>query len=505
MGVVEYASILYNCLIGFLITSFILICLYLRKIHNYWKDRGILYEKPIPIIGNLGFIMRRSVWDFCYEIKNKHPRDYFGIFLAWTPVLMVQSPELAKGILSKDFEYFSDRYLYSGYSDPLGSLNLFTVKNPMWKKLRYELSPMFTSLKLKSVTELMNANATELVNKIKRDYIDDNKVINLKELFSMYASDTVAYNVFGIRVSILNDKPSPLWKITSHMVKWTFWRGFEFSLIFLVPAMATLLRLQFFSAAATEYIKNLFWSVAKERNITRSSNDKDLLNLLIKLKEKLKDSVEPGSPLIDDIILAQAAVFILGSIETSSTTLSYLLHELSHHSEVQQKLYNEISEAVKLKGKEILEYQDLLELKYLTACIHETLRKHTPVAYLDRLCLKDYKINDNFTIEKGTPVFINVLAIHYNEKYYPEPLKWKPERFLNKSETDNSDFTFLPFGEGPRFCIGKRYGMMQIRASLAQLLLKYKVEPALPYNVETDPYSFFMAPKDGLSVKFVQR
>lgn len=127
MGVAENISI-FNCLIGLLITSFILICLYLRKIYSYWKDRGIPYEKPIPIIGNLGFIMRRSVWDFCYEIRNRHPRDYFGIFLAWTPVLMVQSPELAKRILSKDFEYFPDRYLYSGFSDPLGSLNLFIVK-----------------------------------------------------------------------------------------------------------------------------------------------------------------------------------------------------------------------------------------------------------------------------------------------------------------------------------------------------------------------------------------
>nr|DAB41791.1 TPA_inf: cytochrome P450 CYP332A33 [Melitaea cinxia] len=504
MGVAENISI-FNCLIGLLITSFILICLYLRKIYSYWKDRGIPYEKPIPIIGNLGFIMRRSVWDFCYEIRNRHPRDYFGIFLAWTPVLMVQSPELAKRILSKDFEYFPDRYLYSGFADPLGSLNLFTVKNPLWKKLRYELSPMFTSLKLKSVTELMNENATELVKKIKRDYIDDNKVVNLKELFSMYTSDTVAYSVFGIRVSILNDKPSPLWNITSHMVKWTFWRGFEFSLIFLVPFMATLLRLQFFSAAATEYIKNLFWNVVKERNITKSSKEKDLLNLLIKLKEKLKDSVEPGSPLVDDIILAQAAVFILGSVETSSTTLSYILHELSYHPEVQQKLYNEISEAVKLKEKDVLEYDDLLELKYLTACIYETLRKYASVAYLDRLCINDYKLDDNFTIKKGTPVFINVLAIHYNEKYYPEPEKWLPERFLNKSDSINTDFTFLPFGEGPRFCIGKRYGMMQIRASLAQLLLKYKVEPAVPYNVKTDPHAVIMSPKDGLSVKFVPR
>ncbi|XP_050352237.1 cytochrome P450 6k1-like [Nymphalis io] len=499
----EYASLFKRCVTGILIGSFILLCLLIRKTYNYWKDRGIPYDKPIPIFGNLGFIMRKSIWDYCYEIRNRYPKDYFGIFLAWTPVLMVQSPELAKKILIKDFEYFPNRYLYSGYSDPLGSLNLFTVKNPLWKTLRYELSPMFTSLRLKKITELMNINATELVRKIKRDYIDKNNVANLKEIFSMYTSDTVAYSVFGIRVSILNDKPSPLWYITRHMVQWTFWRGLEFSMIFLVPLIASILRFKFFSGAATDYIKNIFWNVAKKRKESKTKNEEDLVNLLLKLKDKLKVSDEPGSPLADDVILAQAAVFILGSIETSSTTIAYFLHEIAHHPEVQVKLFNEINEAVKQKENDVLDYNDLLELKYLTACINETLRMHAPVAYLERLCAKNYKLDDNFTIEAGTPVFINVLAIHYNEKYYPEPEMFQPERFM--SDIDNTNNVFLPFGEGPRFCIGKRYGMMQVKASLAQLLVHYKIKPALPYTVKTDPYAVIMAPKDGLSVKFVPR
>ncbi|XP_046969988.1 cytochrome P450 6k1-like [Vanessa cardui] len=503
MDASEIARLFIRSLIGVFIGSFILLCLYFRKTYNYWKDRGIIYDKPIPILGNLGFIMRRSVWDYCYELRKRYPNDYLGIFLAWNPVLVVQSPELAKNILIKDFDYFPNRFLYSGYSDPLGSLNLFTVRNPLWKQLRYELSPMFTSLRLKKITELMNINATELVKKIKRDYIEKNNVANLKELFSMYTSDTVAYNVFGIRVSILSDQPSPLWYITSHMVKWTFRRGLEFTMIFFVPLVAALLRFKFFSAEATDYVKNIFWNVAKNRKEVETKNENDFVNLLLRLKNKLNDSAEPGSPSAEDVILAQAAVFILGSIETSSTTIAFFLHEIAHHPEVQEKLFNEISEAVKRKGHDILDYNDLLELKYFAACINETLRMHPPVAYLERLCAKDYKLDDSYTIETGTPVFINVLAIHYNEKYYPESEKFRPERFM--SDIDTSNAVFLPFGEGPRFCIGKRYGLMQVKASLAQVLLHYKIESVLPYKVKTDPYAVIMAPMDGLSVKFVPR
>ncbi|CAH2068447.1 unnamed protein product, partial [Iphiclides podalirius] len=451
-------------------------------------------------------MMRRSFWDFCYELKNKHPSDYVGIFLAWKPALMLQTPEFARRILVKDFEYFQDRFLYAGFSDPLGSLNLFTVKNPMWSAMRRELAPMFTPSRLKIITELMNINAKELVSKIRRDYVGNNKNVNLKELFSMYTSDTVAYSVFGIRVSVLNDQDSPLWYITNHMVKWTFWRGLEFTMIFFVPVVAALLRLKFFSKAATEFIKKIFWNVVGEREKNNISNNKDLVNQLLKIKENMKLPAESGSELADNLMLAQAAVFILGSIETSSTVLSYCLHELANYPKEQEKLYNEVNQALQNSENQFLSFEELLNLKFLSSCINETMRKYPPVAYLDRICNHRYKLNDSITIEKGTPVFINVLAIHYNKDIYPEPLKWLPERMNCSSDSDNLNFTFLPFGEGPRFCIGKRYGMMQIRAALVQLISAYELKPAdIPYEVETDPYSVILAPKDGLSVKFVPR
>nr|DAB41815.1 TPA_inf: cytochrome P450 CYP332A45 [Phoebis sennae] len=478
---------------------------FMHRSFQYWKDRGIVYEKPSFPLGNLGFIMRKSFWQFCFELKNKYPGDYVGSFLAWKPALFVNTPELARRVLVKDQDSFQDRYLYSGYSDPLGSLNLFTVKNPVWSDMRHELSPMFTSLRLKKITELMNINSTELVRKIERDHVKGNKCVNLKELFSMYTSDTVAFSVFGIRVSVLNDHLSPLWAITSHMVKWTFWRGLEFTMIFFMPAVAALLKLKFFSVGASDYIKEIFWNVVNERKSKGTSNDRDLVNHLLKLKDNLKLPADAGSELADNLMLAQVAVFILGSVETSSSTLSYCLHELAYHPEEQEKLFKEIDEALQTTGKDILEYDDLMNLSYLSACLRETLRKYPPVAYLDRICNKRYKLTDDVVIEKGIPVFVNVLAIHYDENIFPEPEKWRPERLNATSDSDNLQFTFLPFGEGPRFCIGKRYGMMQMRTALAQLIHKYRLEPAAPYPVDSDPYSVILAPADGGTVKFVPR
>ncbi|XP_073941945.1 cytochrome P450 6k1-like [Choristoneura fumiferana] len=488
------------------VTAFLLLCWVIVRKYDYFKRRGIPYAKPIPLIGNLGFVMRISVTDFFLELSKKYPTDYVGIFLGLQPTLVVQTPELARKILVKDYDNFEDRYLYSGHADPLGSLNLFTVKNPIWSSMRQELTPMFTSSRLRKLTDLMNGNASELVLRVQRNFIEKKESVNLKEIFSMYTSDTVAYTVFGIRISRLNDQDSPLWYITSHMVKWNFWRGLEFSAIFFLPVIAKLLRLKFFSDGATEYIRKLFWNVVEERKKTGISSDKDLVNHLLRLKENVKLPAESGSQLADELMLAQAAVFILGSVETSSTTLSYTLHELAHHPEEQEKLFKEIDTALKEKGKDILDYDNLLELKYLTACISETMRKNTPVAYLERISKNRYKLTDDVVIEKGIPVFVNVMAIHRNEKYYPEPEKWRPERFSNPSDNDNKQFTFLPFGEGPHFCIGKRYGLMQVRTALAQLLHKYRVEPVTDkYELKADPYAVLLAPANGGSVNFIPR
>ncbi|KAG6447565.1 hypothetical protein O3G_MSEX005067, partial [Manduca sexta] len=224
-----------------IIISVVYIFFHIR--YRYWKRRGVHYEKPFLFFGNLRYVMRKSFWEMFNELRKKNKRDYYGIFLAWQPTLVVQTPEYVRKILVKDYDHFENRLCYSSLqSDPLGSLNLFTLKAPLWSTMRHELSPMFTSKRLKMLTDLMNVNAKELVLKIKRENVDKNEPANLKELLSMYTSDTVGYTVFGIYVSALNDPSSPLWYITRHMVKWTFWRGFEFTMIFFIPYLAKVLR-----------------------------------------------------------------------------------------------------------------------------------------------------------------------------------------------------------------------------------------------------------------------
>lgn len=133
----------------------------------------------------------------------------------------------------------------------------------------------------------------------------------------------------------------------------------------------------------------------------------------------------------------------------------------------------------------------------------EALRKYPIVPVLNRTCVKDYKIpGTNNVIEKGVEVFIPALALQMNEKYYDEPEKFKPERFLNESSAEK---IYLPFGDGPRNCIGMRMGKVQTKVGIVLMLLNYKYELKSKRDMELDPKLFLLAPKDSVKLRVIKR
>lgn len=95
-------------------------------------------------------------------------------------------------------------------------------------------------------------------------------------------------------------------------------------------------------------------------------------------------------------------------------------------------------------------------LPYLDMVVSETLRKYPPVAFLNRLPMENYKVpNSNLVLEKGTPVYIPMLGLHYDPKYFPDPHKFDPERFSKENKQNIPTCVYFPYGEGPHACIGE--------------------------------------------------
>lgn len=108
----------------------------------------------------------------------------------------------------------------------------------------------------------------------------------------------------------------------------------------------------------------------------------------------------------------------------------------------------------------------------------EILRKYEGLD-VSRVCVKDYNIpGSNVVIEKGTSIIISPFALHHDEKFYPEPEKFDPTRFSSENKARKSiiDMPYLPFGEGPRNCIGQRMGKISVKIGICTILRQYYVE-----------------------------
>lgn len=178
----------------------------------------------------------------------------------------------------------------------------------------------------------------------------------------------------------------------------------------------------------------------------------------------------------DDELTAQAVLFFIAGFDTASTLLCFLAHELTLHPEIQERLQEEIDEvASNSKGK--LNYNDLQGMKYMDMVVSEALRLWPPVVSIDRRCVKPYTLpppnknsTETFQLKHGEGIIFPIYGIHHDPRYYKDPETFDPERFSDENKGDIKPLSFIPFGVGPRNCIGSRFALMEAKSVIYHLL-----------------------------------
>ena len=182
----------------------------------------------------------------------------------------------------------------------------------------------------------------------------------------------------------------------------------------------------------------------------------------------------------DEEIIGQCILFFIAGFDTTGSAITGTLFELSHRPEIQNRLYNDIVEALKdVDQTNIEEYYNVIlnKIPYLDAVIKETLRMYPPVVQLERvLSASNYKLGD-YELEKGTVVQIPTMAVHYDSEYYPDPYQYNPDRFMPENKKNLTQYSYLPFGDGPRNCVGIRFAYQEMKVCLAALLQKFVFLP----------------------------
>ncbi|KAL5281780.1 Cyp6g1.2 family protein [Megaselia abdita] len=494
----------------FCISSIVILYFYLKYNFSYWRRKNIPYIKPNYIFGNLKdmVLMKKTaayMFKDLYEHKIAANEPYVGIHIFNKPGVLIRDLELIKKVLIKDFNNFSNRFTrMNPHNDPLGSNNLFLLRNPMWRELRQKLTPVFTSGKMKQMFYLVE----QIGNKLDEHLLSVplNKqggkafTKELKELCALYTTDVIASVAYGLNANSMKDPNGEFRKNGRKLFNFTVGRAVDFMSFFFLPQFIPIVNATLFTKEASNFLYATIGYAMEEREksgVTRN----DLIDVLLTFKKQNYSH---------DMIVAQAAVFFTAGYETTSSTMSFALYELSQNQEAQQKLRREIKEELtKSNGK--ITYDLINSMEYLSIVIQEVLRMYPPLPFLDRECSMEdqneyYQLDDKLRIPNGMPVYIPIYAIQRDEKYFDQPNKFIPERFLPENRDKLTYNASMPFGIGPHNCIGERLGLMQAKIGLVNFLKNHYVAPNEKTQKEMvlDPLALIIAAKGGIYCDIVR-
>lgn len=192
--------------------------------------------------------------------------------------------------------------------------------------------------------------------------------------------------------------------------------------------------------------------------------------------------------------------------------MSYCLYELAKNPKIQQKVHAEIDRVLEAAGPDgVITYEMMNDLKYLECCIDESLRKYPIVPLLFRVCTEEYQIPEtNLTIPKGASVMIPVLGLQRDPDIYESPMEFRPERFSDSAHGGvGKGLFYLPFGQGPRHCIGMRNGKLTTKLGLFTVLSKFSIDfddkSMADKELEFNPKQFVLTPSKDFNLKLTQR
>ncbi|XP_063224765.1 cytochrome P450 6j1-like [Bacillus rossius redtenbacheri] len=498
-----FTSILADLSLG-VAACFALLYFYMTRKYNCWKERGIHYMKPAPFVGNMWpvFLQKHSIGSYLRHVYEEAPDEpYVGIFALEKPILVIRDLDLVRCVLVKDAQVFLDRtFAPQEEQDPLIAKSLFGMKGKKWRHLRVKLSPTFTSGKMRKMFYLVDECGCQLLELISQE-ISTGRPVSVKETMARYSTDVIASCAFGVDAQALKDGQCEFRSVMRRVMEQTFLQNLALNLAFLAPSVARALKMTTMDHSILDFVRRTLWDVVDHRR-RNGVVHKDFVDLLMQIKdgneiraedskdvEEIKEdndltnigyknkTEEENMKLDGDDFVAQAFIFLAAGFETSSTVLNFTLYELALNPYIQDRLRQEIVSVLdKYEGK--VSYDCFKEMSYLDMVIAESMRKYPTLPFLERKSSTEYKVSGtNFTIPKETTVMIPVWAIHNDPNLYPLPDKFEPERFTPENKEKIHHFAHLPFGEGPRICIGMRFGQMQVKTALVHVLSSFQVRP----------------------------
>jgi len=388
------------------------------------------------------------------DLYRKHG-DTYSITINGGAMLVFTRPEHIHAVLVEHADSF---YKDADYTDPNQGLarfvgqGLITSDGALWKRQRKLVAPALHARRIMAYAETM----TDYTDALLTDWQSGAKLDIAQEMMTLTIR-IVAKSLFDVDMS--GELAQPIFEAMRELQDM---QGAINILPTWIPTPAELRRRK-----AIRAMDKLIYRIIEERQ-AGGADTGDLLSMLVAARD------ENGEPMDKRQIRDEAVTLFLAGHETTANALNWTWVLLSQNPEIEAKLHEEIDRV--LAGR-LPTLADLEHLPYTERVIKESMRLYPPVWSVGRVAIKDVQIGD-YLISKDMRVAINTYIPHHSPEFWDEPERFDPERFSPERESSIPRYAYLPFGGGPRVCIGNHFAMMEAKLILATIASRYTLRLA---------------------------
>jgi len=504
-------------IISLLLLVVLLVHHYVRKDRLFLSKR-IPCETSFPLVGSLLAALREGVLRHDMSAIRKYGSVH-GSFLGIIPNLVIAKPEFIKEILVTQFENFQQR-IHVLYISDWWDNSVVMSSGHHWRYMRSVITPAFNSTKVRDMFRQMSYCLREMDSFLHEKFVHLRSIeMDMRPFFSAMTLDVLCNTSFGHNTSTLRNSDSDFTRHAKILSTLNIESNALNGLPMVIPGMKHVFKwldLDYVNKNSLQFIKDKLTTMINDRktiNATEYTND-TLQNLIDANNNTcdLREYMElPGAKeycvrkkmgLNDDELVANAIVVLMAGYDTTATTLTWMAYLLATNPHVQEKLVQAIDG---IPDDEHDDFDAIMRLEYLDWFLSETLRLFPAANRTGRDATVDTTVC-GVNIYEGMSLTIPIYAIHRMPEYWERPNECIPERFAPENKHRIIPYTYLPFGAGPRACLGVKMAQMLCKVIMVNFLKNYTF--AVSTKTEADPVletSLLTKPLNGVVLNIVRR
>ncbi|WP_086596292.1 cytochrome P450 [Hymenobacter crusticola] len=405
------------------------------------------------------------------------------------PTLLTRDPGLVQHILQKNHRNYPKSELSHGIARYLGH-GLLTSEGSYWLQQRRLIQPGFHRQRVAGLVELMQAEINECLKPLKRQLAQEggSTEVEVHRLMTTTAFRIIARSTFSTNLdnAKLERMSALLTAIQAFYVR-------SIRQPYLRPWLALRNQFRQHDELATE-LREMVRSYVRQRQQTDDSYD-DLLQMLLDVRYE-----DTGAPMTEEQVVDEALILLVAGHETSANALSWMWYLLAQHPSVVAQMRADMTQVLCDRSAA---FADLPNLGYSLQIVQETMRLYPPAWIVDRVAQEDDSYN-GIRLPKGTMISAYLLGIHHAPSLWEDAEAFRPERFAPEQMKQQPPYAYIPFGGGPRLCIGNQFALTEMQLVLLEMLRRFDIDWVEQPPIQLQPL-ITLRPRQEIRLRFRSR